>query len=52
MYQAEDQYCYATVYTQECVIYGFQEQSLTNEQYYELFNTKVDVVVSIGITIQ
>ena len=41
--QTEDQYFYATVYNQECAIYGFQQHNLKNEKYYDLFNYKVDV---------
>ena len=33
-------------------MYGFNQYNLTNEQYYEKFNTKVDVVESMGITRQ
>ena len=29
-----------------------QKQNFTDEQYYEIFNTKVDVGEAIGITIQ
>ena len=48
----KDQYCYSTVYNQEVVLYGFNKHNLTNEQYYEQFNTKVDVGEAIGITRQ
>ena len=33
-------------------MYVFNQQNLTNEQYYELLNTKVYVGEAIGITIQ
>ena len=46
------QYCYATVYNQECSIYVFNQHNLTNEQHDERLNTKVDVVEDIGITRQ
>ena len=48
----EDQYCYATIYNQDCALYGFEHHNLTNEQYYAIFNDKVDVVEAIGITRQ
>ena len=47
--QTEDQYPYATVYEQELSIYGFQQNTLSNEQYYEKFNTKIDIANAIGI---
>ena len=50
--QTADQYCYATVYNQECSLYGFLQHNLTNVHYYEQFNTKVDVEESISITRQ
>ena len=31
-------------------MYGFHQQYLTNEQYYERFDSKVDVGESMGIT--
>ena len=48
--QTEDQYFYETVYNKEFALYGFHQHNLTNEYYYELFNTKVDVRGDIGIT--
>ena len=50
--QTKDQYCYATMYDQECELHGFQQHNLTNKQYYERFNTKVYGVESISITRQ
>jgi hypothetical protein len=50
--QTEDQYPYATVYEQECTLYSFTQNSLTNEQWYERFNTKIDVGSAIGVTRQ
>jgi hypothetical protein len=50
--QTEDQYPYATVYEQECALYSFQQNALTNEQWYERFNTKIDVGSAIGVTRQ
>jgi hypothetical protein len=48
--QTEDQYPYATVYEQECTLYSFNQNSLTNEQWYERFNTRIDVGSAIGVT--
>jgi hypothetical protein len=50
--QTEDQYPFATVYEQECALYSFSQQNLTNEQWYERFNTKIDVGSAIGVTRQ
>ena len=50
--QMEDQYPFVTVYEQEMVLYSFQQETLLNPQYYERFNTKVDVTNAIGITQQ
>lgn len=50
--QTEDQYPYATVYEQECSLYSFQQNILTNEQWYERFNTRIDVGTAIGVTRQ
>ena len=41
--QTEDQYPFAIVYEQELSLYGFHKNVLTNDQWYEKFNTKVDV---------
>ena len=49
--QTKDQYCYATVYDQECALYGFNQHNLINEQYYSQFNTNVGVVEAIRKTI-
>jgi hypothetical protein len=50
--QTEDQYPYATVYEQECSLYGFNQNVLSNNQWYDRFNTKVDVGSAIGVTRQ
>jgi hypothetical protein len=52
MAQTEDQYPFATVYAQELAFYSFKQDSLTNPQWYERFNIKVDVGAAIGITRQ
>ena len=48
--QTEDQYPFATVYEQELGFYSFRQERLTNAQWYERFNTKVDVGQAIGVT--
>ena len=50
--QTEDQYPFATVYEQALAFYSFKQDSLSNPQWYERFNTKVDVGTSIGVTRQ
>jgi len=50
--QTEDQYPYATVYDQVCSMYAFQQNELPNPTYYERFNTKVAIGVSVGVTHQ
>jgi hypothetical protein len=48
--QTEGQYPFATVYDQELSFYSFRREALSNPQWYELFNTKVDVGDAIGVT--
>jgi hypothetical protein len=51
--QTEDQYPFATVYDQEMSFYSFrQSDTMSNPQWYERFNTKVNVGVAIGVTRQ
>jgi hypothetical protein len=50
--QTEDQYPFATVYDQEVALYSFRQEAMPNAQYYERFNTKVDVANAIGVTRQ
>jgi hypothetical protein len=50
--QTEDQYPFSTVYDQELSFYSFKQDTLSNPQWYERFNTKVDVSGSIGVTRQ
>jgi hypothetical protein len=45
----EDQYPFATVYDQELSFYSFKQENLSNPQWYERFNTKVDVSGAIGV---
>ena len=48
--QTEDQYPFTIVYEQELSLYDFCQNTMTNDQCYERFNTKVDVGTSIGVT--
>ena len=50
--QTEDQYPFATVYDQEVAFYSFKQDSLSNPQWYERFNTRVDVATAISVTRQ
>jgi hypothetical protein len=52
MAQTEDQYPFATVYDQELLFYSFRQETLSNPQWYERFNTKLDVGDAIGVTRQ
>jgi hypothetical protein len=48
--QTEDQYWLASVYNQELLFYSFKHEILLNPQWYEQFNTKVDVGEATGVT--
>jgi hypothetical protein len=49
--QMEDQYPFATVYDhKELGFYSFWQETMSNPQWYERFNRKVDVGSAIGIT--
>jgi hypothetical protein len=50
--KTEDQYPFATVYDQELSFYSFKHDNVSNPQWYERFNTKVDVSGAIGVTWQ
>ena len=50
--QTEDQYPFTIVYKHELSLYGFHQNTMTNNQWYERFNTNVDVGTSIGVTRQ
>jgi hypothetical protein len=50
--QTEDQYPFTTVYDQELSFYLFKQDNLFNPQWYERFNTKVNVSGAIGVTHQ
>ena len=46
--QGADQYPFTTIYEQQRELMAFQQNNLTNEQWYERFNTKVGVAKAIG----
>jgi hypothetical protein len=48
--RTEDQYPFTTGYYQELSFYSFRQDTLSNPQWYERFNTKVDVGDAIGVT--
>jgi hypothetical protein len=50
--QTEDQYQFVTVYDQEASFCSFRQEQLSNPQWYERFNTRVDVAEAIGVTRQ
>ena len=50
--QTEDQYPFAIVYEQELLLYSFHQNTMTNDQWYDQFNSKVDDVTAIGFTRQ
>ena len=47
--QTEYQYPFATVYNQELCFYAFRQDNLSDPQWYERLNTKVDVREEIGV---
>ena len=49
--QTKYQYPSTTVYKQECSIYSFSQNALSNKQWYQQFNNKIDVGSDIGITL-
>jgi hypothetical protein len=50
--QTEDQYPLATVYDQYLSFYSFKQETLSNPQLYERFNTEVNVSEAISVTLQ
>jgi hypothetical protein len=44
--QTEDQYRFATVYDQEVLFYSFRQDQMTNPQWFEKLNTRVDVSIA------
>jgi hypothetical protein len=47
--QREDQYPFATGYDLELGFYSFWQETMSNPQWYEKCNTKVDVGLAIGV---
>jgi hypothetical protein len=47
--QTEDQYQFTTEYDQELSFYSFQQATMSNPQWYEKFNTKVDLGSAISV---
>jgi len=47
--QSDDQYCCKTIHEQSCSLLGFQQSQLSIADYYEKFNTRVDVSQSVGV---
>ena len=50
--QTEDQYPFTTVYNQELGFYAFRQDVLYNPQWYERFNTNMEVGEAIGVNQQ
>ena len=50
--QTEDQYPFATIYDQEQSLFLFRQENMTSAQWYERFNTKIDVGTATGVTRQ
>ena len=50
--QTEYQYTSATMYNQELGFYTFTQDTLSNPQWYEILNTKVEVGEAIIVTQQ
>ena len=50
--QTKDKYRFTTVYKQECSIYSFSLNTLSNEQCYEQFITKIEFGSAIEVTRQ
>ena len=48
--KTKDPYKFATIYKQECSIYSFSHNTFSNDQWYELFNTKIYFGSDIGVT--
>ncbi len=46
--QTQDQYPYATICSQLRQIFEFQQNTMTNNEFYDRLNTKVDVAEAIG----
>ena len=48
----EDQYPFKTIYNKELTFYKFHQGSMSNPQWSESFNTKVDVSKYTEVTLQ
>lgn len=49
MGQSDDTYPFAVIYNQEQSLFGYQQNGMTNEQWYTSFNTRVDVAKAAGV---
>ena len=47
----EDIYTFASVYEKEQTLHTFHQKKLTNDQWYDKFNTKSGTYNSIGVNI-
>jgi hypothetical protein len=47
--QSDDQFCCKTIHEQSCSLLGFQQGNLSNAEYYEKFNTRIDVAQTVGL---
>ena len=47
--QTEAQYPCATVYDQEMSFYSFRQDNMSNPQWHERFNMKIDIGDAIGV---
>ena len=50
--QTEDPHPFEIMHEQELSLYGFQQNNLTSNQWYEKFNNEMDVGNEIGVTRQ
>lgn len=50
--QTKDQCPFTTMYDQEMALCSFRQDTLSNAQWHERFNTKIDVSSAIGVTRQ
>ena len=48
--QTEDQYPCATVFDQETSLYVSRQETMSNAKWYEVFNTRADVAIAVGVT--
>ena len=50
--QTDDQYPFAGIYEQIISVFNGKQGNMTNVQWYERFNTRVDVAKSVGVTFE